>query len=1060
MVENFPLTNAQRNIWNIQKVNPGLAVSNLGGVGLFHFDYNFKFMSKVLNQIIFENDNFWLRFSDLDGEPYQYFIEHNQFDNFEELDFTGYSNEYINAYFTEQSKKIQQLENSKLYNFCIFKHGNGKMGVFAVVNHLIFDAWSFPLIVDQIIDKYTKLLKGETIISTECQSYRVYLESLDLKKIEDKNEKGRAYFKQLYSEDFVLSELSNIPINRDDIIGDRVFFNLTDSESQTVTEFCNNSKLSLAVLFESALFIYLSKISRQNSPITIGLPTLNRKGKERQILGMFIGMLPMTIDIQQAQDTLQDLFKAVQDQHKILFKYQSYSLSDIMGFLSASQGFDSGMFDVMFNYQNGKSESASKYHVKTRYYSNGTSEVPLVMMVNERDGETIEISYDYQINNLSLEEIEAFHARILHIVKQIIDNSQQKIKDITIVPDNELEKINTFSKGISEDIGTQYVSQLFEEVTKLHPNKVASKDSTGTLTYKELDDKSNQFARYLLEHGLQKGDRICVNLNNDLTLMIVFWGILKSGGVYVPVDIEYPLERTKYIISNSQSKFYIANNINSEIREGSDNVILIDIKDLLGELVLYSTESLNIRFRADDSAYILYTSGTTGNPKGVENTHAGILNRILWMKEQLKFTANDRILQKTSISFDVSVWELILPHVIGAVQILCDLGTAKDTDYLKKLIITEEVTCAHFVPSLLNVFLEDSVRTNLKKIVCSGEQLQYETVKAALIENPGVQIYNLYGPTEAAIDVTCYTLDENSLSSSIIPIGKPVYNTEIRIVNKEMKDLPIGVAGELVIYGIQVAKGYFGNEHLTQAVFGIDPARDGMRYYKTGDIAYWNRLGQLIFIGREDGQIKINGTRIEIGEIESQLLKLEGISDVSVVSKVVNDKELLVAFYTGEKELSNIELRTSLLNTLPRKWVPSIFKKIEQMPLSNSGKTDIKKLKSYSIKLPISKNSKPKSKLESDVLELVRKILGVENLDVKSDLFANGLDSIKSIRVISELSKLGYHTDIEKLYQYVTVDELVEKGLTKIHQETRTKEFELLKKEDMDMLFNKNRSEE
>ncbi|WP_256924786.1 non-ribosomal peptide synthetase [Candidatus Enterococcus mansonii] len=1047
----FRLTSSQLNMWNIQAYHSNLAVANLGGVVFFDAPYEYDKMVEVINQILLENDTFYLRFDEKNGEPFQYF-EKPEYELFEQYDLTGLSEEKIHETLKQNCEIIQTTKNDKNYNFKIFKYANNRIGVFAVVSHLIFDAWSYPIIVDYIEEKYNKSLKGESIVADDKFSFAEFLESIDYYKLKKKQEQGKQYFESLYSNQFLPTEVTSSVINKEDIIGDRLFLKLETKLNESINQYCAEKKISLAVLFETALLIYLRKIN-QSDQTTIGLPTLNRKGKERKILGMFIGMLPMTIPIS-LEDTVEDVIVKNKEAHKNLFKYQMYKLNDIKEYLFEEHDFEGNIFDVMFNYQNGKRSSESCFDARTRYYSNGTSEVPIVMLVNERDNDAIEVNYDYQINNLTELDVLIFHERILYVISQIInDDTELEVRSVDIVPLNEKNLIHTFSSGRKVDFGEETIHELFQGKAQEFSSRIATKDSKRALTYRELNEKSNQFANLLIGLGAKKGSHICVNMNNDTNFMIAFWGIIKTGSVYIPVDNEYPMDRVAYILNDSKAEFVISDN--SDIKKQNPDVIFISGEKIDAELSEYSKENLNVSVTPEDSAYILYTSGTTGNPKGAENTHGGIKNRILWMQDHFKLTIEDIVIQKTSISFDVSVWELIWPFVTGAIQVLADLGGSKDNDYIRELIIKEKITTAHFVPSILDDFLEVEVNTNLARIICSGEELSVETVKNAKRLNPNTHITNLYGPTEAAIDVTYYDCLDNVFDKKV-SIGKPVYNTQIKIVDSKMNIVPVGVAGEIIICGIQVAKGYYGNQSLSNEKFGTFSKEWNLTYYKTGDIATWSSSGEIEYLGREDNQVKINGVRIETSEIESKMKDIEGIKGANVIDKVVSGKRVLVAFYTTSLDINKKIIRKKLLQKLPKKWIPSYFEQIDQLPLNHNGKVNTKALK----KIALSQNLEtsfvePTGELEIKLALVVKEVLKLEKIGLDDDFFSYGLDSMKCIKIVSNLASQRIAISIEDLYLYPTVRDLCNAVilLDEINEKDNINKFGLLSAEDMSKLL-------
>lgn len=1050
----YSLTNSQLNMWNIQTYHSDLAVSNLGGVAFFDAPYNLEKMVQVINQTLLENDTFWLRFDEKDGETFQYLVK-PKYENFEEYDFTGLSYEEIHEELSKCNKIVKNSKNTKMYDFKIFKYSGNRVGVSAVVSHLLFDAWSFPMMVDYVEKKYFENLNGGSIVAEVIYSYRDFLEKISTAQLTQINKKGKEFFETLYSDSFSPSEITSSVINKEDIAGDRIFLKLDSDIKEKIKGYCEKRKISLAILFETALLIYLRRINN-NDQTTIGLPTLNRKGKERKILGMFIGMLPMSINISN-DDKIEDVMLKNIKAHRKLFKFQTYKLSDIKEYLFSKHGFEGNIFDIMFNYQNGKRELQSHYDVVTRYYSNGTSEVPLVMMVNERDNDAIEISYDYQINNLSEQEVLLIHDRILYIISQIITGKVTDVGSVDIVPPSEKKIIEDISSGKETDFGEMLIHELFELQANNYPDRIATKDSKMVLSYKELNELSNQFARMLIDLGAKRGSRICINMNNNVVFMIAFWGIIKSGAIYIPVDSGYPIDRVKFIIKDSEAEFVITDNVNIYERNSTSSMKLkyINSESLIKESEGYSKENLKSNLDLSDSAYILYTSGTTGNPKGAENTHGGIKNRIIWMQEHFGLTIEDIVLQKTSISFDVSVWEMVWPFVVGATQVLADLGGSKDNDYIRDLIMDENITTAHFVPSILDEFLELNIDTGLTRIICSGEELKPGTVNKARLQNPNTLITNLYGPTEAAIDVTYY--DCNSINiDKRIPIGKPINNTVIKIVDSQMNIVPIGVAGELIICGIQVAKGYYGNPKLTNEKFGYISNTNFTRYYKTGDIAAWNTDGMIEYLGRKDSQIKINGVRIETSEIEAQMKNIEGIRHVIVIDKIVDSKKVLVAFYVGTQEINSKLIRRQLIKQLPKKWIPSYFQKIEEIPLNHNGKTDTNALKKMELIQRLERKFvEATSEKEIAITSVIKNVLKLERLSLDDDFFSYGLDSMKCIKIVSNLASKGISISIEELYLYPTVRDLVGviRKVDKSNEKEKVGKFELLSSEDMEKLL-------
>lgn len=438
--------------------------------------------------------------------------------------------------------------------------------------------------------------------------------------------------------------------------------------------------------------------------------------------------------------------------------------------------------------------------------------------------------------------------------------------------------------------------------------------------------------------------------------------------------------------------------------------------------------SLNLAIPARNLAYVLYTSGSTGNPKGCMLEHRGIVNRLMWMWNHYQFTTSDVILQKTTFTFDVSVWELMMPVCWGATMVMCHKDDVGSPTRIAELIEKHKVTCLHFVPSMLNAFMatlfgrqDISTRLNsLRLVITSGEALSLQTIKQ-WYEKCEAPVHNLYGPTEASIDVTHFSTSKHD---TVVPIGKPIWNTEIYVFDDSDRLLPVGVPGEICIGGYGVARGYINQEELTSQKFVDNPLYSGQRIYRTGDIGRWMLDGNIEFVGRKDDQVKIRGHRIELGEIEKAMQNHKDVDDAVVIAKLnkAGDREL-VAYLIGAGVLNSSELRSYLSKSLPAYMLPSHFVQMDAFPLTSSGKVAKKKLPNPE-GLGLNTGQKyvaPRNDMEKKMIMLWKEVLGKENISIKDDFFELGGDSFKAIRIAS---RYGKQIAIIDLYKNPTVEAL------------------------------------
>ncbi len=491
------------------------------------------------------------------------------------------------------------------------------------------------------------------------------------------------------------------------------------------------------------------------------------------------------------------------------------------------------------------------------------------------------------------------------------------------------------------------VHEIFRAQSHRTPDRMAVAYGPDSLTYRELNAKSNQLARYLARNEVRAGQPVGIYADRSLELVIALLGVLKAGGVYVPIDPSYPADRRAYVI------------------EDSGTTTILTQEHLLAELdgpksltaVCLDRDWQRIRDEADGDppptdhpaklASILYTSGSTGRPKGVLNTHRGLTNRLLWMQDAYALSADDRVLQKTPIGFDVSGWEFFWPLIAGAGLVIARPGGHRDTQYLIDVIVQQSITTLHFVPPMLQAFLStDGMEacTCLRRVICSGDILRRETQQEFFAKLPEVELHNLYGPTEASIDVTAWRCARDDTNAAI-SIGRPIANTQIHILDDALMRVPVGTAGEIYIGGVQVARGYHNRPDLTKERFVPDPfsADPNARLYRTGDLGVYRRDGAIDFLGRLDNQVKIRGVRIELGEIEAVLATSPDIKDAVVVAYDRSPTERQLAAYVvpaADTDFDARAMREFLRHKLPEAMIPAYFIPLEKIPLTPNGKID------------------------------------------------------------------------------------------------------------------------
>jgi amino acid adenylation domain-containing protein len=572
--------------------------------------------------------------------------------------------------------------------------------------------------------------------------------------------------------------------------------------------------------------------------------------------------------------------------------------------------------------------------------------------------------------------------------------------------------------------------KFIEAQVKKTPESVAVVYESEQLTYSELNRRADQLAHRLGKLKVGPDVLVAVCMERSPELVVSLLAILKAGGAYVPLDPEYPRDRLDTMLRDANPPVVLAqSHLAERLPTGAQEIIYLD-RDW-PSVALESPEDLTAVVSGKNLAYAIYTSGSTGKPKGVANVHEGIVNRLLWMQDMYQLTGQDRVLQKTPFSFDVSVWEFFWPLMTGATLVVARPGGHRDPAYLVNLIAEQGITTLHFVPSMLGIFLDtaglERCRT-LRQVFASGEALPYE-LQQRFFEKLGAELHNLYGPTEAAVDVTYWRCQRNSQLMTV-PIGRPIANTQIYILDSNLEPVPIGEAGELHIGGIGLARGYLNQPDLTAQKFIPDPygKAPGARLYKTGDSARFLPDGNIEYMGRIDQQVKLRGFRIELGEIEAVLGKCPGVRQAAVILREDNpgDKRLVAYMIAATGATLDVDrIRGEIREKLPEYMVPSRFIVVQAFPMTTSGKLDRKALPAPVEEAVSATAVAPRNELESKIASIFANVLGLPSVSVTDNLFDLGGHSLSAARLLSQVNQItSRQIPLSALFRRATVESL------------------------------------
>lgn len=1021
----YDLTNPQKSIWGMEQFYKGTAVNNICGTVLIHEPVNFSKLYEAICTFVKSNNSFRIKLCfNEQNEISQYFDDNFEIDTnvkilSNDIELHTLEKELVSVPF--------QLLNSQLFKFQLFKFSNNHGGFVLNTHHLISDACTASLVANQIISVYSSLQKEETPEDI-THSYLDYINSEKEYINSDKFIKDKAYWNDLFN---VMPDMATLSSNSSTDIthncaAKRANYKIDNNLLNQINDYCKEYKISIFNFFMAVYSIYIGKIQNLNN-FVIGTPILNRTTfKEKNTPGMFISTVPFKIDLT-TDLTFKDFVANIALQTLGMFRHQKYPYQSLLADIRTNNNSIPNLYNIMISYQNTKTNrNSSDINYDVRWtHSDFTSDELDVHLFDMNDTGELNISYDYQTERYSDEDIHDIHQRILFIINQILSNNDISISSLELVlPEEKIYMLKTYNQNKYTNIN-KTVIDLFLEQCQIHPDSIAISDKTNSLTYGQLNALSDNIKYYLLKNNIRPKDKICLFFPNSINLVASILAILKLGACYIPIDVTYPIDRIEYIVHNSSSKHILTDSENIEklgiLRSLSLN---INFKNFSNNEAVQNIDE-GILPSPKDLAYIIYTSGSTGNPKGVKIAHESLYNYISWAKSVYVKNEVTNFPLYSSISFDLTVTSIYTPLISGnAIYIY---NNSNPQLLLQDILSDNKVQIIKLTPAHLSLLLECIPNPNVKKLIVGGDILSIEICKqiSSLFAN-NIHIYNEYGPTEATVGCMIYeysNADKNNYAS--VPIGIPAANTKLYVLNDDLNLVPFGHIGQLYIGGKCLAKGYVKLRNMNAERFIQSPFNSNEKIYKTGDLVKLHKNGIMEYIGRSDFQIKINGYRIEIGEIQSKILNYPGIKDcfINVIEK--DNTKLLCAYYVCKKPINLKYLKDHLSRSLPSYMIPKHFILLDELPLTNNGKVD-KKL------LPLPTESgydvfiSPETQTEKQIHSIFCKLLNIEKMSVTANIFDYYVDSLTIIKAQTILYSHGYDISSQTFYEHPSIRSLAE----------------------------------
>lgn len=955
----------------------------------------------------------------------------------------------IQNYILADRKKGFELSQKSLLRLALFQTDIAQFRLVVSDHHITMDGWSQAILLQDLKRLYRKEIR-----SIKVKPYSPYIAWLN----EQSANESEAFWKDYlagYEETVAIPKLKTTTSTLD-MDAQVELLQLSKAQTNALEQLAKDKQVSLNTVIQGIWAVILG-IYNQKEEVVFGITTSGRSAPIKdieQLSGLFINTIPLRVAWSK-EDSFTDLLSNIQQSALNIQEYEHSSLALIQNLWEG----EGDLIDHTIAFENYPSEdprAAAEGNLNITN-TNGYEPVHYDFGLVVGQGESLQIYLNYNKAVVDTDWIKRIKNHIATAINTLLEQPQQLVGEIDIIPLPEKNLLlNVFNDTMADFPADKTIIDLFEAQVAKTPDNIAVIFEDIQLTYGELNEKANRLAYTLRESVyIQPDDIIALQLERSEWMIISIFGILKAGAAYLPIATDFPASRVEYMLQDSQAKALLSDKQSYSIaKEMESRLPVIAVESLV------TTTKVPIDFQsspinAHNLAYIIYTSGSTGQPKGVMIEHQGIVNRLNWMQNAYPIGQGDCILQKTPYTFDVSVWEVLWWSLQGATVVMLEPKSEKEPAKIIETIAKYQVSTMHFVPSMLNAFLAyvhqfpiQQETQSLRQVFASGEALGMEQIHQfnQLIGNKQTLLHNLYGPTEASIDVSYFDCRELG-NKSMVPIGKPIENIELHIINKNRELVPLGITGELCISGVGLARGYVNNPILTAEKFIPHPFKEGERLYKTGDLARWLPDGNIEFLGRIDHQLKIRGYRIEAGEIEQALLAYPTVESVVVIGykKKKEESQELVAYLTAQEgaELPDIATFHQFLGKrLPDYMIPAYFIALEQMPLNASGKINRKALPPLEEQAFLSNTAylAPSNETEEILVTIWQEILAIDKISIHDNFFHLGGHSLKAIRLLGQVQeKLALQFPLQLLFQYpVLADQAQQLILLKEYKDSYT----------------------
>ncbi|MEH2114380.1 amino acid adenylation domain-containing protein [Nostoc sp.] len=1069
-VENaeIPLSYAQQRLWFLDQFEPNSASYNipfgLRLVGTLNVDA----LQQSLIEIIHRHEALRTNFITVDGQAAQIIqTQPNWTVTVVDLQHLPWSEQEIAAQklVKQQAFEPFDLAHDALIRATLIVLSQTEQWLLVCMHHVVSDGWSIGVFVEELTAIYNAYSQSEPSLRDATRSLLprrgtpllpLPIQYADFALWQRQWLQGEVLNSQLsYWKEQLANAPTFLPLPTDrprpavqTFNGAYLEFALSVELTQKLIKLSQQQGVTLFMTLLAAYNTLLYRYTGQED-VLVGTPIANRDRTEIEgLIGFFVNTLVMRTDLSE-NPSFNELLPRLREMAFGAYTHQDLPFEMLVEALQPERDLSyTPLFQVMFVLNN-----ARKSEIELTGLT--VSELPIesaiakfdLTLSMENTSTGLVGGWEYNTHLFDSSTIERMTGHFVTLLEAIVANPGDRISQLPMLTAFEQQQLLVEWNDTQVDYAfDKCIHQLFEEQVKRTPDAVAVVFENQQLTYHELNCRANQLAHYLRSLGVGADVLVGICVERSLEMVVGLLGILKAGGAYVPLDPEYPQDRLTFMLADTQvSVLLTQQHLVEKLPRHQARVVHLD-NDWFA-IAKSSQKNTIAQVQASNVAYVIYTSGSTGQPKGVILSHSNLCNHMFWMQATFPLTEKDKVLQKTPFGFDASVWEFYAPLLAGGQLLIAEPGGHTDSAYLLRLIAQQQVTTVQLVPSLLQMLLEQGgIETchSLKHVFCGGEVLPI-TLQESLLSKLDVNLYNLYGPTEACIDATFWNC-QREIYPQVVPIGRPISNTQIYILDQNLQLVPIGVPGELHIGGAGLAKGYLNHLELTQQKFIPNPFKRGRgqgagrrgeteyqsfnseRLYKTGDLARYLPDGNIEYLGRIDNQVKIRGFRIELGEIEAALSQHQDVQTSVVIAREdIPGNKRIVAYIVPQPQITPTVsiLRSFLKEKLPEYMIPSAIATLKSLPLTTNGKIDRRALPEPEARTGIESSLvAPRTPIEEKLTQIWEQVLRVEQIGIHDNYFELGGDSILSIQIISRAKVAGIELTIKQLFANQTIAQL------------------------------------